>query len=631
MDTAQISLILAIALAAGVFAQSVSRHLRIPGIVLLLTLGVLLGPEGLHWVEPRTLGAGLFGIVDFAVAIILFEGGLNLEFSRLRREELPIRRLITWGALVSLIGGTVAVKTFLGWSWELSFLFGSLVVVTGPTVVSPLVRDMRLRPKLKTILEAEGVLIDPIGVILAVLVFDIIITPEAKTVVSGLAHSILRLGFGILSGMAGGFLIGRLLRFKSVVPRGHENIFTLASAVLIFHGCDRLVPHSGILAVTIAGVVVGNSQTPVDRDLREFKDQLTVLLVGLLFILLSADVGLEDVRNLGWRGLGVLGALIFGVRPLGVWLSTRKADLSLQEKFFISWIAPRGIVAAALATLTAATMESNEMPGGTELRALVFLTIAGTVLLAGFTARPVATLLGLRLPVRDRVAILGAHGLGLVLGKELRNAGLQVVFLDSDPKFCRQAEEAGFPVVFGNALEERTLLRAQFELVGAAVGVTSNEHLNSMFVGQAKELFGVPKGYVAVDALEGEKTPEYVRRQGAEVLFDGAHETERWDVRSRHKELEIEHFTFQPQKDEKGNVIDGEGKSALSRNGDRFVILCIRRGGRTAPMSLPYSPREGDVASIALYLPERDAALRLLSEGGWHKIGAKAEMTASAV
>ncbi|MDC4204350.1 MAG: sodium:proton antiporter [Candidatus Manganitrophus sp.] len=631
MDTAHISLIIAIALAAGVFAQSVSRHLRIPGIVLLLTFGVLLGPEGLHWVEPRALGTGLFGIVDFAVAIILFEGGLNLEFSRLRREELPIRRLITWGALVSLIGGTVAVKAFLGWSWELAFLFGSLVVVTGPTVVTPLVRDMRLRPKIKTVLEAEGVLIDPIGVILAVLVFDIVIAPEAQTVVSGLAHSVLRLGFGILSGIAGGFLIGRLLRFKRVVPRGHENIFTLASAVLIFHGCDHIVPHSGILAVTVAGVVVGNSQTPVDRDLREFKDQLTVLLVGLLFILLSADVGLEEVRSLGWQGLGVLGALIFVVRPLGVWFSTRTADLSLQEKCFISWVAPRGIVAAALATLTAATMESNQMPGGTALRALVFLTIAGTVFLAGFTARPVATLLGLRLPGRDRVAILGAHGLGLVLGTELRNAGLQVVFLDTDPKFCRQAEEAGFPVVFGNALEERTLLRAQFELVGAAIGVTSNEHLNSMFVGQAKAFFEVPKGYVAVDALDGEKIPEYVQRQGAEVLFDGAHETERWDVRFRHKELEVEHFTYQPQKDEKGKAIDGERKIIPSKSGDRFVILCTRRGERIVPMSLSYSPREGDIASIALYLPERDAALRLLGELGWHQIGAKAEMTASTV
>lgn len=336
MDTAHISLIIAVALAAGVFAQSVSRHLRIPGIVLLLTLGVLLGPEGLHWVAPRALGAGLFGIVDFAVAIILFEGGLNLEFSRLRREEAPIRRLITWGALVSLIGGTVAVKAFLGWSWDLAFLFGSLIVITGPTVVTPLVRDMRLRPRIKTILEAEGVLIDPIGVILAVLVFDIVIAPEAQTVVSGLFDSVLRLGFGILSGIAGGFLIGRLLRFKRVIPHGHENIFTLASAVLIFHGCDRIVPHSGIFAVTIAGVVVGNSQIPVDRDLRAFKDQLTVLLVGLLFILLSADVGLEDVRSLGRGGVGVLGVLIFLVRPLGVWLSTRKADLSLQEKFFIS-------------------------------------------------------------------------------------------------------------------------------------------------------------------------------------------------------------------------------------------------------------------------------------------------------
>lgn len=263
------------------------------------------------------------------------------------------------------------------------------------------------------------------------------------------------------------------------------------------------------------------------------------------------------------------------------------------------------------------------------MRALVFLTIAGTVFLAGFTAHPVATLLGLRLPGRNRVAILGAHGLGLLLGTELREGGVPVVFLESDPKYSRQAEEAGFPVVFGNALEERILLRAQFELVGTAIGVTPNEHLNSMFVGQAKELFGVPMGYVAVDALDGEKTPEYVRRQGAEVLFDGPHEVERWDVRFRHKELAIESFTFLPQKDEKGNTTDGEGKSASSKSGERFVILCIRRGEWIAPMFLSYSPREGDVASIALYLPERAAALRLLDEWGWQESGVKTDLEVS--
>ena len=243
----------------------------------------------------------------------------------------------------------------------------------------------------------------------------------------------------------------------------------LAAVLLLFEGCSQIVPHSGLLAVTLAGVVVGNLRTRVDRDLREFKDQITVLLIGLLFVLLAADVRVDDVRALGWGGLAVVGALIFVIRPINVWLSTASSDLSVRERAFIAWVAPRGIVAAAVASVVAGALESNGLEGGAELRALVFLTIAATVLLAGLTAGPVARLLKLRLPGRETVAILGAQGLGLALARALREAGTPVVLLDSNPQNCRRAEEEGLPVVFGNALEERTLQRARFEVVGAAV------------------------------------------------------------------------------------------------------------------------------------------------------------------
>jgi hypothetical protein len=292
----------------------------------------------------------------------------------------------------------------------------------------------------------------------------------------------------------------------------------------LFHGCDLIIPQSGVLAVPLAGVVVGNMATPVDRDLREFKDQLTILLVGLLFILLAADVSLADVRNLGWRGFAVVGALVLVVRPLCVFLCTIKSKLNVRERVFVAWIAPRGIVAAAIASLVAAAMETQQMAGAADLRALVFLTIAGTVLLAGLTARPVATLLGVRLPGRDRVAILGAHGLGLALGARLKEARVPVVFIDADPRRCQQAQEAGFAVVFGDGLQERTMLRAQVELVGTAIGGTPNAHLNTLFVNQAREMFGVPRCCVVVDAMAGEKAPPHVERHETEVLFDGPHD-----------------------------------------------------------------------------------------------------------
>jgi NhaP-type Na+/H+ or K+/H+ antiporter len=609
------SLILALALAAGVLAQSVARHLRIPGIVLLLALGAILGPDGLSWIEPRALGRGLFDVVDLAVAVILFEGGLNLEFSRLRRERAPIRRLVTVGALLTLGGATLAVRTLLGWPWLQSALFGSLVVVTGPTVVTPLLRELRLRPRLATVLEAEGVLIDPIGAILAVMVLEIALAPGTDTVASGATGVALRLGFGIGAGALAGLLLAGLLRVQRLVPEGFENILTLASVLLLYQGCDALVSTTGILAVMVAGMVVGNLPTRVDRDLREFKDQLTVLLIGLLFILLAADVRLQDVRELGWEGLLVVAALVFLVRPLNVWVSTSRSDLTRPERHFITWIAPRGIVAAAIASLTAAVMEGRGIEGGTELRALVFLTIAATVLLAGVTARPVATLLGLRLPGRDAVAILGAEGLGLALGSELASKGIPLLFLDSNPHQCRRAEEAGFTVIFGNALEGRVMQRARFEGVGTAIGLTSNETLNSLFVDQAREEFGVPERYVAITQLETTVTPDFVQRRDARVIFEGAHDVARWDVRARHGDLVVEHLVFGAGESRSGES-EPEDRGPLPSQ-ERFVILAVRRGERVFPMWLGFEPKAGDIAAVALYEPERAEALGALRELGW--------------
>ena len=271
--------------------------------------------------------------------------------------------------------------------------------------------------------------------------------------------------------------------------------------MLLFEACDTLMAPSGLVAVTVAGVVLGNLESRVVEDLREFKDQLTVLLVGMLFILLAADVALDDVRALGWPGLAVVAGLVLVVRPLGVWIATRRTKLMTRERVFIGAIAPRGIVAAAIASITAATLESQAMDGGAPLRALVFSTIAGTVVLSGALAYPLAWLLDLRLPQRDRVAIFGALGLGLPLADALRDGGVSVLFVESDPKRTQVAEEAGHTVVFGDPFDDRTMQRARMELVGCAIGLTFNEHANRLFVRGAREAFGVTRGLVAMESL----------------------------------------------------------------------------------------------------------------------------------
>ena len=618
MEGAHPAFTLVLALAVGVLAQSAARHLRVPGIILLLVAGAGLGPDGLGWVTPSDLGGGLFPIVDLAVAIILFEGGLNLEISRLRREQAPIRKLVTLGALVTAVGGAAtAAALFDDWSWKQAALFGTLVVVTGPTVVSPLIRRLRLRSRVATVLEAEGVLIDPIGAILAVLMLEVAIAPTADSLTSGAAHLIYQLGFGAVAGVVAGFAIAGLLRVRRLVPEGHENIFVLASVLLLFQGCDELVDHSGILAVTVAGVVVGNLRSRVDRDLREFKDQLSVMLIGLLFVLLAAGVRLADVQALGWRGAGVVATLVLAVRPLNVWLSTLGSELSGRERWLIAWIAPRGIVAAAVASLTANAMQGAGLPGGPELRALVFLVIVSTVVLAGLTARPVASLLGQRLPGRETVAILGANGLGLALGEELRAAGRPVVFLDSNPQSARAAQEAGFQVVFGDALKERTMQRARPEAVGTVVGVTPNQMLNSVFVSQIRDRFGVPQGYVAVERPESGLAPELVASEVAYMLFEGPHDVERWDVRWRHGGVEVEPWVYFGAREASDDAGDEREASPRPSPGELFVLLSVRRGASFSPMHAGFKLQEGDVASVAVCRDDRARAVEVLRALGW--------------
>ncbi len=605
---------LALALAAGVLAQSAARHLHIPGIVLLLAAGIGLGPDGLGWVQPTNLGAGLYTMVDIAVAVVLFEGGLNLQMSRLRREQAPIRRLVTLGALTTLLGGALAAHVLLEWDWNIAVLFGGLVVVTGPTVVGPLITELRLKQRIATILEAEGVLIDPIGAILAALLLDIVLAPNAGGLASGGAGLALRIAFGAVAGIAAGVLIARALRVRRLVPQGFENIFVLAMVILLFESCESVVSHSGILAVTSAGVAVGNLRTLVDRDLREFKDQLSMLLIGLLFIMLAANVRFEQVQALGWPGLVVVAALVLVVRPLGVFISTLGSEYSTRERLFIAWIAPRGIVAAAVASIVAAALEAQGMAGGTELRALVFLTIACTVTLAGVTGGPIASALGVRMPGRNGVAILSVNALGLALGDALRAEAKPVTFIDSNPQSCRVASDRGFNVVYGNAIQESVMQRARLDALETVIGMTSNKTLNGVFANRAREDFGVPVGLIAAAQVDGGLVSEMVERSEAHVVFEGLHDVQRWDVRFRRGDVQIVRRRFRERPPSEDQA------TATPNPGERFVILALHGSRGTRPMSMDQKPGRGDEATVAIHAPEREEALRILESMGWWEI-----------
>lgn len=608
-------LTIAIAIAVGIVCQSLAHHLRVPGIVLLLGAGVLLGPDVSGVIEPAALGGALHTLVGFAVAVILFEGGLNLNVRRLRREAKVIRQLVTVGGLVTAVGGMLAARLIMGWDWRPSILFGTLVIVTGPTVITPLLRRIRPSRAVSTVLEAEGVFIDAIGAIIAVVALEVAISPSGTTVATGFANVFVRLGFGLVFGVLGGLLLGALLRVRRLVPEGMENVFTLGLVLALFQGSNAVVPESGIMTVIMAGLVLGNFQTPVQRELLDFKEQLTVMMIGMLFVLLAADVRLSEIRALGWAGVLTVLALMLVVRPATVAVSTRGSSLSLREKAFLSWLAPRGIVAAAIASLFADTLNAAGIPGGDQMRALVFLVIIMTVLLQGLSGGLVAKVLGVRRPQSGYI-VLGANELARTVGRVLRQAGEEVTLLDANADACSAAEREGFRVVYGNALEERNLQRAGIESCSACVALSPSANVNILFARKAREL-KAPRIYVALEKKNENLSPANVRDLGGRVLFGTPVHLDLWTHRIAQGSASLERWkrTGSPKAAEETPA------SPLAEGNAGIGILLVRA---TAPALHDDKTlfKEGDELMLAIYRDRREEVVGWLERQGWTPMAA---------
>lgn len=542
------ALTVAIALAAGMAAQAVAHHVRVPGIVLLFAAGVILGPEVAGVVHPDSLGSSVHALVGFGVAVILFEGGLQLNFRRLRREQVVIRRLVTVGAVMTAVGGTLTARAVLGWNWRLASLFGTLVIVTGPTVVTPLLRRLRMQRNVATILEAEGVLIDAIGAITAAVVFDVVLTPSNENLILAAPEIALRIGFGVLVGLVGGALLALLLRFRQAIPDTFRNVLTLALVVLFYELSNAAVEESGLAAATVAGLVLANVPLHKDRELLEFKEQLTVLLIGMLFVLLAANVHLADVEALGWPGVLTVATLVVVVRPIEVIICTAGASLSWQERVMLAWIAPRGVVAAAVASLFAFRLERAGIVGGTALQALVFATIGATVVWSGLTGGPMARILGLRRESDIGWVVLGGNPLAREIAALLETPKQRVVCLDNDPHEVRSAEGAGLRVLHGNALETSVLRRAEIEDRIGAIALAPNPEVNFLFMKKAHSMAKELRYLVAIRDWSTGVTPDIVEAEGAEVLFGGVTDVDFWSDRLERSDANVEWWSCRVRK-----------------------------------------------------------------------------------
>ncbi len=493
----------------GIFAQWIAWRTKVPAILPLIIFGLLVGPLSTLFTEDSSKlispifdteeerglfpGRSLFYFVSLAIGIILFEGGLTLQRKEIADVGPAILKLITVGTIITFLGAAPAAHFLLGLSWPISFLFSGLIIVTGPTVIAPILQNIPLTRNVSTVLKWEGILIDPIGALVAVLVFEFIHSTDGGFAFT--SHAFLTFVNIVLIGLALGAVAGYALYQiikRSLVPHYLLNVFILAYVLMVFVFSDVLAHESGLLTVVVMGMTLANLDVPRLKEILSFKEALSILLISILFILLAANINMEDLYLLieDWRSFALFGVVAFVLRPIGVFLSTRNSDLSLNEKLFISWVGPRGIVAAGIASLFGITLTNEGVEGAQYITPLVFMIVLGTVLINATTARLVARLVGVIQDTSNGVLMVGANAISQTIATYLQEQGRHVVLVDSNPGNIERAKELGLNGIVANIYTDD--LAEQFELVdmGYLLSLTSSTQVNNYAIDRYEAIFG---------------------------------------------------------------------------------------------------------------------------------------------
>ena len=467
----------------GVGSQWLAWRVSLPAILLLLISGFIAGPlTGM--IEPNILfGELLLPIVSISVAIILFEGGLSLRFSELHQTGNVVFNLVSIGIVVSWVLTSVTAHYLLGLDYQTSVLLGAVLVVTGPTVIIPLLRHVKPSGRVGPIVKWEGIVIDPIGAILAVLVFEAIIaggigTATTKTIITVFKSVVL----GGMIGLAGaGIIISALSRHW--VPDFLQISVTLMVAVAVFTASNLIQTESGLLSVTVMGIALANQNWVNIKHIIAFKETLRVILISTLFIILAARIDMDELRYMiNLKNMIFLGILILVIRPLSVLASTFRENMNWKERFFISWMAPRGIIAAAVSSVFALKLMEAGYEQAELIVPLTFLVITGTVTIYGLTASPVAKWLGLANPNPQGILIVGAHDWAREIGKFLKSEGYKILIVDSNWNNISLARKSGLNTYYANILSEYILDDLNLDGIGRVLAITPNDEVNSLAV-----------------------------------------------------------------------------------------------------------------------------------------------------
>ena len=502
----------------GILAQWFAWRFKIPAILPLILIGLLVGPiaaefltdDHTKYIEPVWNGGkglfpgdGLYYFVSLAISIILFEGGLTLKRDEIKNVGPVITKLITLGSAVTFFGAGFLAHFIFELNWELSFLFSGLIIVTGPTVITPILRNIPLKKDISTVLKWEGILIDPIGALVAVLVFEFISVGGD----SGFTKTALsEFGKILLFGTSFGFTFAHALTFvinKKWIPHYLLNVVSLSAVLLVFVESEIFAHESGLLAVVVMGMVLGNGKLKNLKELLYFKESLSVLLISILFILLSANINMEDLMLLyNWKTAILFFLIVFIIRPLGVFISTYNSNLKFNEKLFISWVGPRGIVAAGIASLFGSKLLKQGVEGAEYITPLVFMIVLGTVLLNATTARLFAKIIGVFLNSSDGILIVGASKSSRLIAEYIQNLGKRVVLIDANTSFIEQSSNMGLEAYSVNVYDDDLSDNIELNDIGYLIALTGSDAVNKYALKNFSPIFGERGAYRLATADE---------------------------------------------------------------------------------------------------------------------------------
>jgi NhaP-type Na+/H+ or K+/H+ antiporter len=524
--------------------------------------------------------------------------------------------LVLMGSFITLVGGSAAAHWLAEFPWQIAFIYASLVVVTGPTVVAPLLKQVGAERRITTLLEGEGVLIDPVGAILAVVVLNIVLRGSAEplVIVGGLVS---RLGLGGLIGSVGGWLLSLIIKKARFLSDDIKNLTVLAVLWGLFGLSQALVSESGLMTAVALGIMLRAAGLPEERLLRRFKNQLSVLAVSVLFILLSADLSIAGLLALGWPGLLAVLGLMLIVRPINVLISTWNSDLTWRQKTFVAWVAPRGIVAASVASLFSIALTKAGINGGDAIKALVFLTIILTVCLQGLTARWVATWLKVRSTEATGAMIVGCNPLGRMIAHCIESHGEAVIMIDANPEFCAQAQAENLQVLLTSALDMKALNEAGVGTIGSFLTITSNPEVNSVLAQRVLEEFHPPRVLAALPEapLDSQlKVPsETLATREVMPAFSTQLSVKDWSTYVEAQEVKISEVTLDEDPDQFQRQLIH--LRALSNVGKLMPLLVIRQDAlRIAKADEVWQPE--DRVIYLLHTPKMPLSARSPTETG---------------